>query len=43
MIDDKIFNEIIAACKKDTRLFSVILDISTKSKEERYVIRKKFL
>ncbi|HNY36374.1 MAG TPA: hypothetical protein PKI73_00115 [Petrotogaceae bacterium] len=40
-IDEKIINEIMTACLKDTRLFSIVIDISQKSEEERYLIRKK--
>jgi hypothetical protein len=40
-INEKIINEIMTACLKDTRLFSIVIDISQKSEEERYLIRKK--
>ena len=41
MIDEKTMQEIIAACTNDTRLFSIIKDLKTKTKEERFTIRKK--
>ncbi|BBE30024.1 hypothetical protein OSSY52_01650 [Tepiditoga spiralis] len=41
MIDEKTIQEIIAACTSDARLFSIIEDLKTKTKEERFVIRKK--
>ncbi|KAF2955528.1 hypothetical protein [Marinitoga sp. 38H-ov] len=41
MIDDKIINEIVTACVKDARLFSIVEEISKLSIEERMNIRKK--
>ncbi|KLO22337.1 MULTISPECIES: hypothetical protein [unclassified Marinitoga] len=41
MIDNKIINEIVTACKKDARLFSIVKEISQLNKEERLKIRRK--
>ncbi|MBM7559390.1 hypothetical protein [Marinitoga litoralis] len=41
MIDDKVINEIVTACMKDARLFSIVQEISKLNMEERMNIRKK--
>ncbi|WGS64018.1 hypothetical protein [Marinitoga aeolica] len=41
MIDDKIINEIVTACIKDARLFSIVEEISKLNKENRLKIRRK--
>lgn len=41
MIDDKIINEIVTACIKDARIFSIVEEISKLNKEERLKIRRK--
>jgi hypothetical protein len=41
VIDDKVINEIVTACMKDARLFSIVQEISKLNMEERMNIRKK--
>lgn len=41
MIDDKVINEIVTACMKDARLFSIVQEISKLNMEERMKVRKK--
>ncbi|MDN5341131.1 hypothetical protein OF820_04170 [Oceanotoga sp. DSM 15011] len=41
MISEKIINEIITACRNDTRLISIVKDVANMDKNTRYEFRKK--
>ncbi|OQY08974.1 MAG: hypothetical protein B6I29_04430 [Marinitoga sp. 4572_148] len=41
MIDDKVINEIVTACERDARLFSIVQEISKLNEIDRLKIRKK--
>ncbi|SHE41265.1 hypothetical protein SAMN02745164_00376 [Marinitoga hydrogenitolerans DSM 16785] len=41
MIDNKVINEIVTACIKDARIFSIVKDIAKLNKSERLKLRRK--
>jgi len=41
VIDDKVINEIVTACERDARLFSIVQEISKLNEIDRLKIRKK--
>ncbi|GAB6188825.1 hypothetical protein JCM30566_05640 [Marinitoga arctica] len=41
MIDDKVINEIVTACERDARLFSIVNEIAKLSENERLILRRK--